>query len=62
MVLVRTASLDNIDHSGWRLGVTWVMGGSSGKRGHITIPIEEGQKYTDRGRVGLIAAPGKAAP
>jgi outer membrane protein insertion porin family len=45
-VLVKDPILENIDTSGWRLGVPVVMGRSSGKAVNITIPLEEGQKYT----------------
>src|SRR5216683_721931 len=45
-VLVKDPILENIDTNGWRLGVPVVMGRSSGKAVNITIPIEEGQKYT----------------
>jgi len=45
-VLVKDPILENIDTTGWRLGVPVVMGRSSGKAVNITIPIEEGQKYT----------------
>jgi outer membrane protein insertion porin family len=44
-VLVKDPILENIDTSGWRLGVPVVMGRSSGKAVNITIPIEEGEKY-----------------
>ena len=45
-VLVKDPILENIDTNGWRLGVPVVMGRSSGKAVNITIPIEEGNKYT----------------
>ena len=45
-VLVKDPILENIDTNGWRWGVPVVMGRSSGKAVNITIPIEEGQKYT----------------
>jgi outer membrane protein insertion porin family len=45
-VLVKDPILENIDTNGWRLGVPLVMGRSSGKAVNITIPIEEGNKYT----------------
>jgi outer membrane protein insertion porin family len=45
-VLVKDPILENIDTTGWRLGVPVVMGRSSGKAVNITIPIEEGEKYT----------------
>ena len=45
-VLVKDPILENIDTNGWRWGVPVVMGRSSGKAVNITIPIEEGNKYT----------------
>jgi outer membrane protein insertion porin family len=45
-VLVKDPILENIDTTGWRWGVPVVMGRSNGKAVNITIPIEEGQKYT----------------
>jgi outer membrane protein insertion porin family len=45
-VLVKDPVLENIDTNGWRWGVPVVMGRSSGKAVNITIPIEEGNKYT----------------
>src|SRR5579859_6686164 len=45
-VLVKDPILENIDTQGWRWGVPVVMGRSSGKAVNITIPIEEGNKYT----------------
>ncbi|HET6929119.1 MAG TPA: outer membrane protein assembly factor BamA, partial [Candidatus Acidoferrum sp.] len=45
-VLVKDPILENIDTNNWRLGVPVVMGRSSGKAVNITIPIEEGNKYT----------------
>jgi len=45
-VLVKDPILENIDTTGWRWGVPVVMGRTSGKAVNITIPIEEGQKYT----------------
>jgi outer membrane protein insertion porin family len=45
-VLVKDPILENIDTNGWRWGVPVVMGRSSGKAVNITIPIEEGEKYT----------------
>ena len=45
-VLVKDPILENIDTNGWRLGVPVVMGRSSGKAVNVTIPIEEGNKYT----------------
>src|SRR5258708_706674 len=45
-VLVKDPILENINTTGWRLGVPVVMGRSSGKAVNITIPIEEGNKYT----------------
>src|SRR5882762_3727138 len=44
-VLVKDPILENIDTTGWRLGVPVVMGRSSGKAVNITIPIEEGERY-----------------
>ena len=44
-VLVKDPILDNVDTQGWRLGVP-LAGRSSGKAVNITIPIEEGEKYT----------------
>ena len=45
-VLVKDPVLENIDTTGWRWGVPVVMGRTNGKAVNITIPIEEGQKYT----------------
>jgi outer membrane protein insertion porin family len=45
-VLVKDPVLENIDTQGWRWGVPVVMGRTNGKAVNITIPIEEGQKYT----------------
>jgi len=45
-VLVKDPILENIDTNDWRWGVPVVMGRSSGKAVNITIPIEEGNKYT----------------
>jgi outer membrane protein insertion porin family len=45
-VLVKDPILENIDTNGWRWGVPVVLGRSSGKAVNITIPIEEGNKYT----------------
>jgi outer membrane protein insertion porin family len=45
-VLVKDPILENIDTTGWRWGVPVVMGRTSGKAVNITIPIEEGNKYT----------------
>ena len=45
-VLVKDPILENIDTNGWRWGVPVVLGRSNGKAVNITIPIEEGNKYT----------------
>jgi len=45
-VLVKDPILENVDTNGWRWGVPVVLGRSSGKAVNITIPIEEGNKYT----------------
>ncbi|HTA57822.1 MAG TPA: outer membrane protein assembly factor BamA, partial [Candidatus Baltobacteraceae bacterium] len=45
-VLVNTPILENIDTTGWRWGIPVVAGRTSGKAVNITIPIEEGEKYT----------------
>jgi outer membrane protein insertion porin family len=45
-VLVNAPILENIDTTGWRWGIPVVAGRTSGKAVNITIPIEEGQKYT----------------
>jgi len=44
-VLVKDPILDNVDTQGWRYGIPFA-GRSSGKAVNITIPIEEGEKYT----------------
>jgi outer membrane protein insertion porin family len=45
-VLVKDPILENVDTEGWRWGIPVVAGRTSGKAVNITIPIEEGQKYT----------------
>ncbi|HET7107329.1 MAG TPA: outer membrane protein assembly factor BamA [Candidatus Acidoferrum sp.] len=45
-VLVKDPVLENLDTNGWRWGVPVMLGRSSGKAVNITIPIEEGNKYT----------------
>lgn len=44
-VLVKDPILENIDTEGWRMGVP-LTGRTHGKAINITIPIEEGQKYS----------------
>jgi outer membrane protein insertion porin family len=45
-VTVGDPILENVDTEGWRYGVPLIMGRSTGKAVNITIPIEEGEKYT----------------
>ncbi len=45
-VVVNDPILENVDTEGWRWGVPVVLGRTSGKAVNITIPIEEGDKYT----------------
>ena len=44
-VLVKDPILENVDTEGWRYGIP-LAGRTSGKAVNITIPIEEGEKYT----------------
>jgi len=44
-VLVKDPILDNVDTQGWHLGVP-LTGRTSGKAVNVTIPIEEGNRYT----------------
>ena len=51
--------LENVDTQGWKYGMPF-MGKSSGKAVNITIPIEEGEKYT-MGTIKIVSAdPDKA--
>jgi outer membrane protein insertion porin family len=44
-VLVKEPILENVDTEGWKYGIP-LAGRSSGKAVNITIPIEEGDRYT----------------
>src|SRR5215472_11302822 len=44
-VLVKDPILENVDTEGWKYGIPFA-GRTSGKAVNITIPIEEGEKYT----------------
>jgi outer membrane protein insertion porin family len=44
-VVVKEAILQNVDTEGWRYGIP-LAGRSAGKAVNITIPIDEGDKYT----------------
>jgi outer membrane protein insertion porin family len=45
-VVVKDPILENVDTEGWRWGIPVVTGRVPGKAVNITIPIEEGAKYT----------------
>jgi outer membrane protein insertion porin family len=45
-VVVKEPILQNVDTTGWRWGIPLVAGRTAGKAVNITIPIEEGEKYT----------------
>src|SRR6516164_4858700 len=45
-VVVKDPVLENIDTMNWRWGIPVVTGRTPGKAVNITIPIEEGNKYT----------------
>jgi outer membrane protein insertion porin family len=45
-VIVNDPILENIDTTGWRWGIPVVAGRTAGKAVNITIPIEEGERYT----------------
>ncbi len=45
-VVVKDPILENVDTEGWRWGIPVVTGRVAGKAVNITIPIEEGAKYT----------------
>jgi len=45
-VVVKDPVLENVDTTGWRWGIPVVTGRTAGKAVNITIPIEEGDKYT----------------
>jgi len=58
-VLVKDPVLENIDTEGWKYGIPFA-GRSAGKAVNITIPIEEGEKYT-MGTIKIVSAdPDKA--
>ena len=44
-VLVKDPVLENVDTQGWKLGIP-LTGRTNGKAVNITIPIEEGERYT----------------
>ena len=44
-VLVKDPILENVDTEGWKLGIP-LTGRTSGKAVNMTIPIEEGERYT----------------
>ncbi len=45
-VVVKDPILENVDTEGWRWGIPLVTGRTAGKAVNITIPIEEGERYT----------------
>jgi len=45
-VVVKDPILENVDTQNWRWGIPLVTGRVPGKAVNITIPIEEGEKYT----------------
>ena len=45
-VVVKDPELENVDTMNWRWGIPVVTGRTPGKAVNITIPIEEGNKYT----------------
>jgi outer membrane protein insertion porin family len=45
-VVVNDPILENVDTTGWRWGIPVVTGRTAGKAVNITIPIEEGDRYT----------------
>jgi len=58
-VLVKDPILENVDTEGWKYGIP-LAGRTSGKAVNITIPIEEGEKYT-MGTLKIVSAdPDKA--
>src|SRR6516164_8507347 len=58
-VLVKDPILENVDTEGWKYGIPFA-GRTSGKAVNITIPIEEGEKYT-MGTLKIVSAdPDKA--
>jgi outer membrane protein insertion porin family len=58
-VLVKDPILENVDTEGWKYGIPFA-GRTTGKAVNITIPIEEGEKYT-MGTLKIVSAdPDKA--
>ena len=58
-VLVKDPILENVDTEGWKYGIPFA-GRTSGKAVNITIPIEEGERYT-MGTLKIVSAdPDKA--
>src|SRR5215470_9558621 len=58
-VLVKDPVLENVDTEGWKYGIPFA-GRTTGKAVNITIPIEEGEKYT-MGTLKIVSAdPDKA--
>jgi outer membrane protein insertion porin family len=58
-VLVKDPVLENVDTEGWKYGIPFA-GRTSGKAVNITIPIEEGERYT-MGALKIVSAdPDKA--
>lgn len=58
-VLVKDPILENVDTEGWKYGIP-LAGRTTGKAVNITIPIEEGEKYT-MGTLKIVSAdPDKA--
>jgi outer membrane protein insertion porin family len=58
-VLVKEPVLENVDTEGWKYGIPFA-GKTTGKAVNITIPIEEGEKYT-MGTLKIVSAdPDKA--
>ena len=59
-VVILDPVLENIDTEGWRWGIPLIAGRSAGKAVNITIPIEEGEKYS-MGTLKIVSAdPDKA--
>lgn len=59
-VTVKDPIVENIDTEGWRWGIPVVTGRSAGKAVNITIPIEEGDRFT-MGTLKIVSAdPDKA--